>query len=651
MIVKTFTRFDDVKAFITKHNLKANIYYSVNPTKTAVTKKPSKADVSLGEFVHVDLDPEDNETTDAAKARYLAEIETLSWKPTAIIDSGNGIHALWRLEPEVGPEHFDQVEACNKAITLLLGCPDVSTRNIDRVLRIPGTINWPNAAKLRVGRLPCMTRLIGFNGAGYPLAVFPHDEPNRPGTTEDVHHEQQTSLPPALVAMLHLPNEKPCGAYPTRSHALFAFLTSALRKRVAEEAIIAACLDSRYVGKGIHTHIQDNRGEKYLKEQIERARKEIKQPAPQQKSIELVCAKDVLMRGVAWVWDGHLARANLELMTGLPDMGKSQIHCYFVACVTTGNKWPDGKPGPTPGNVIMVTSEDPRDQTIVPRLLAAGADLSRVYFLKMIKVDDKKRTFLLGEDLEALEQKILHLGNVALVTLDPITAFMGANRNFDSHRATDVRSQLTPLQELSERVNILCSAITHPPKHSTNQRAIDQFIGSQAFITAARVGHVCAAELVRNEETGKAELDEFGVPVTTGFNLFTNARNALIPTRPSLAYKIEGGLVVGQDPSTGENITAPRIVWDPTTRNVTSDQAVATGGPSRGREGPNVKAFLQDVLANGPVKQKRVEELAASRSITIDQLKRMKAKLDIQSKFIGFGPEGYWVWELPELPF
>jgi len=356
------------------------------------------------------------------------------------------------------------------------------------------------------------------------------------------------------------------------------------------------------------------------------------------------------MRAIDYVWEGHLARANLELMTGKPDMGKSQIHCCYVACITSGCKWPDGKPGPTPGNVIMVTAEDTRDQIIVPRLVAARANLSRVHFLKLIKEDDKKRTFLLSEDLEVLEQTLHRLGDVALVTLDPITAFMGSNKHFDSHRATDVRSQLTPLQELSERVNVLFSAITHPPKHTT-QKAIDQFIGSQAFIAAARVGHVCTEEIQR-DENGKPELDEFSQPVTTGFNLFTNARNALRPTMPTLAYT-KTGKVVGQDPNNGLDITAARIEWDTTPRSVTADQAVATGAPSRSkRDSPDVKAWLQDVLANGNVPQKKIEEMAEKRNITLDQLKKMKAKLNIESKLIGFGPDGYWVWELPaELPF
>ena len=273
----------------------------------------------------------------------------------------------------------------------------------------------------------------------------------------------------------------------------------------------------------------------------------------------------------------------------------------------------------------------------------------------MIKVDNKKRTFLLGEDLEALEQTIQNIGNVALVTLDPITAFMGSNKNFNSHRATDVRSQLSPLQQLSERVDVLFSAITHPAKNS-NQKAIDQFIGSQAFIAAARVGHVCTAEYEINEETGKPELDESGQPVTTGYNLFTNARNALRPLMPTLAYQFEGGVVVQQDDSTGEIITAPRVVWDPTPRGVTADQAVATGGgPGRRREGPNVARFLKNVLAQGPMKQEALAELADAEGISLNQLKRAKREAKVMSEKKGFGDEGWWEWKLiprgEDLPF
>ena len=162
-----------------------------------------------------------------------------------------------------------------------------------------------------------------------------------------------------------------------------------------------------------------------------------------------VCAADIVPRPMDWLWQGHILRGSQELLTGVPGNGKSQIHCAFAAYATTGGVWPDGCNGAPAGNVIMLTAEDCLEQTIVPRLIAAGADRDRVFILRKIKKDNRERMFLLGDDLEELEQMIIQVGDVRLITIDPITAYMGSSGKLDSHRATDVRGQLGPLADLA----------------------------------------------------------------------------------------------------------------------------------------------------------------------------------------------------------
>jgi AAA domain len=236
--------------------------------------------------------------------------------------------------------------------------------------------------------------------------------------------------------------------------------------------------------------------------------------APTKKSVELVRASDVIMRPKDWLWKGHLLRGAQELLAGIPGLAKSQVQISWIATVTTGGKWPDGTQCPAPGNVIMLTAEDALDQEVVPRLKAAGANLDRVHILKSIKTDDKKRQFLLAEDLDDLRHAIMTVDDVVLTTVDPLTAYMGGK--MDSHKTTEVRSQLGPLKDLAEETNVAFSTITHPAK-SPGNRAIDHFIGSQAFIAACRIGHVCIKEM---------EPDDDGKSIWTKRVLFCNAKKS-----------------------------------------------------------------------------------------------------------------------------
>jgi hypothetical protein len=329
-----------------------------------------------------------------------------------------------------------------------------------------------------------------------------------------------------------------------------------------------------------------------------------------------------------WLWQGHILRGSQELLTGIPGGGKSQIHCAFVSYVTTGGAWPDGCNGAPAGNVIMLTAEDCLDQTIVPRLIAAGADRDRVFVLKKIKKDNKERMFLLSEDLEELERMIVRIGNVLLITIDPITAYMGSGGKFDSHRATDVRGQLGPLADLAERMDVALSAITHPPKHAT-QRSIDHFIGSQAYIAAARIGHLAIEEV-----------DDDKVP--TGRALFANVKNNVSRKMSTLAYRII------EKPLAGD-LTTASIVWEEIV-DISADQAVAAAAPARKEHGQqsDVIIFLVSLLANGPMEMKSIEDKAADHGFSRDQLHRAKRRIGIVAfKQMGM-MKGPWFWALPQ---
>ena len=190
---RTVRNASEAIAFINRNIGRANLYYSVNPTRTAMKSKAKKVDIAAVEYLLADLDPKDGETSEDAKTRYLTALDAIEPKPTAIVDSGNGIQVLWRLgepiklaepivvqnagktERKFAPETAAQIadiEGRTAAMMMKLGSV-AGTQNIDRILRLPGTMNFPNKKKLNAGRVVCQTKLVMFNGASVKLEEFP----------------------------------------------------------------------------------------------------------------------------------------------------------------------------------------------------------------------------------------------------------------------------------------------------------------------------------------------------------------------------------------------------------------------------------------------------------------------------------------------
>src|SRR5437899_12965962 len=91
------------------------------------------------------------------------------------------------------------------------------------------------------------------------------------------------------------------------------------------------------------------------------------------------CAADVKPEPVEWLWPGRIALGKLTLIAGEAGLGKSQLSIAMAGAVTTGGPWPCGEGRAPPGNVIFLCAEDSAADTIVPRLMATGANLRHVH--------------------------------------------------------------------------------------------------------------------------------------------------------------------------------------------------------------------------------------------------------------------------------
>ncbi|MGY4503743.1 P4 family phage/plasmid primase-like protein [Bradyrhizobium sp. GM24.11] len=275
---RTFSRNDERAArnFIALRNVTENVYYTVNSTKTAVNKKPSKEDMDRAEYLYVDADPNKGESSQQFKARFLSSVAQFAYQPTFVIDSGNGVQLLWRLDTPIklaSEAEIADIEARNYALAKQFGADPV-TRNVDRILRPPGTTNHPNAKKRKDGRTAVRSTLIKFNDVSTPLDAFPpHPEGGSrrsPGKHRKRGREKRTTLSQRAISLLHLRGE---AGYQSRSELLFAFLTCAIRGGADDPTIEEACLDAKFAGNAIHSHCQENGGADYVRRQLEQAHK------------------------------------------------------------------------------------------------------------------------------------------------------------------------------------------------------------------------------------------------------------------------------------------------------------------------------------------------------------------------------------------
>lgn len=334
--------------------------------------------------------------------------------------------------------------------------------------------------------------------------------------------------------------------------------------------------------------------------------------------LSTVCVADVEARPIEWLWDGRIARGKLTLLAGNPDLGKSQIAIDISARLSRGAEWPDGGAARASAT-LMLSAEDAVDDTIRPRLEAAGADLRRVHVVTMvIEKDGRQRSFNLQEDLGRLRKSISTIGGVGLVIVDPITSYMGAN--VDSHRTTDVRGVLEPFAALADETKVAVLGITHPPK-AAQSNALHAFTGSLAYVAAARLAFLAIEE------------------PDTERRLLLPVKNNVGARAAGLGYRLEQTIV-------SEGIVASRVCWDSAPVTMSANEAMRmTSTDGRGARAEAME-LLREQLAGGPMAAAEIERLAADRGIKDRTLRRARDELGVVSKKTGYG--GGWSWSLPE---
>lgn len=201
---------------------------------------------------------------------------------------------------------------------------------------------------------------------------------------------------------------------------------------------------------------------------------------PDRRHITLVPASTIKVRPVRWLWRDRIALGTLALVGGREGIGKSMV-CYQIAADMTCGRLPGVYFG-QPKAVIVAATEDSWEHTIVPRLMAAGADLDRVYRVDVTTSDGFGSSLVLPRDLDALRDNIGQV-DAGLVLLDPLISRLDGK--LDTHKDAEVRQALEPLVALADRCGVAVLGIIHVNKSITTD-PLSMLMASRAFSAVAR---------------------------------------------------------------------------------------------------------------------------------------------------------------------
>jgi hypothetical protein len=330
-------------------------------------------------------------------------------------------------------------------------------------------------------------------------------------------------------------------------------------------------------------------------------------------------ASEITPRPPCWGWQDRLPAGHLSLIAGREGIGKSLFLINLTAQLTRGTL-----PGifyGRPRGVVYCATEDSWQHTIVPRLMAAGADLDRVYRVEVEKIEAADETsrvvqLRLPRDRELLAGKVKD-HDVAMIALDPLMSTI--DRAVDIHNDREMRTVLEPVARLAEDTGCVVAGLAHFNK-SGDSDPLNLIMGSRAFASVVRAvlavardpdaddGH-CVISQAKNN-LGRLDLPSLSYVI----------HNAVVPTA-------EGNAHVGLLHYTGES--------DRSVADILADAGSAIEQSTRAR----CTAWLRETLTE-PKRSADLEDEAKELGYPSRTLKRARAKLGIRAEKRA---DGWWV--------
>lgn len=320
-----------------------NIYFTVNPVARMLDSKPTRADIVAMSWIHVDLDPRAGEDIKEEQERILKLLRKPPGNippPTCITFSGGGYQGFWRLEKPIllngSPESFEEAKRYNKQIELELGGDNC--HNVDRIMRVPGSINRPDARKRKKGRVEARARVIDFGDQVYSIDQFTKAPQVQGNTTQgfsgntvqisgniarfssvDEIKELKNSPQCRVVIVQGMDPDDPNKFDGSRSEWLFFVCCEMVRAGCEDDTIYSVITDPDFViSASVYTEASGkprnpSEIEYYAVRQIERARERAIDPMLQELNDKHAIVTAIGAKGLC-----RILSEEVDLLTGRP---------------------------------------------------------------------------------------------------------------------------------------------------------------------------------------------------------------------------------------------------------------------------------------------------------------------------------------------
>ncbi len=564
------------------------LYFCLNPVWHDLIGAASNKDILSRRWLLIDVDTKradkDSNATEAEKQAASIIVSALldylvgahSWAHPLIIDSGNGWHLLVRIDLDNSKLAQQLVRDVLKTLAEKFDTADVkvdrAVHNAARISKLPGS--WARKGEHSDERPHRLARLVHVPES---IEIINVDQlktlATRGATASTVNGHISPFLQTAtgdkgLDSYVRSAIERECGRLcmtppgnrdnQTNASA-FSLGTMTnwpeMDRQKAVQALYAAARQTGLDEASINRAITSGWNAGIL-EPRPRPAQSILNGYHKTDSVDLtkrliILASEVIPKRVEWLWENRIPLGKLTTFAGWGGLGKSFVTMDLAARISVGAPIPgmDGLCFEV-GNCLILNTEDDPEDTSVPRLIEAGADLRRIGFAR----SEVLGQFNLG-DLKVLDAMIDQLGGAKLLVIDPATAHLGDK---DDHKNAELRGLLMPLSLWSMERSLAVILVTHVNKPSANKvEAMARVVGSVAWVNAVR-----AAVMFSKDPNDPSQ------------RLFIPFKSNNSPEQKGLSYRIESTDTLARVNWIGEvDTTADEAINQTVTKTVGADAA------------------------------------------------------------------------------